>query len=168
MELKKVLSRASFLRARNNEFGVVAVLALITVLSGIFGGLVLNSAMSDVSTERRVANTGVIETVGIGLYWDKALTNKVTSIDWGVLDPGFSKNVTVYIRNEGNSAVTLSESTSNWNPSNASNYIDLTWDYRGQSINVGSSIQVRLILVVSASITGISSFSFDITVSGTG
>jgi hypothetical protein len=163
-----VLSRASFLRARNNEFGVVAVLALITVLSGVFGGLVLNSAMSDVSTERRVANTGVIETVGIGLYWDAALTNKVTSIDWGVLDPGFSKNVTVYIRNEGNSAVTLSEITSNWNPSNASNYINLTWDYGGQSIKVGSSIHVRLILAVSASITGISSFSFDVTISGIG
>ena len=45
------------------------------------------------------------------------------------------KNVTVFVRSEGNTAITLSMNTTNWNPPNASDFITLSWDYGGQVID---------------------------------
>jgi hypothetical protein len=109
-----------------------------------------------------------LKAVGVVVYWDSSFTNITTSVNWGILDPGAQKSVTVYIRNEGNSAITLSQSTSNWNPTTASSYLTLTWNYNNQPINPGASAHVTLTLTASASITGVSSFSFDITVVGSG
>jgi len=58
--------------------------------------------------------------------------------------------------------------TSNWNPSNASDYMTLSWDYGGQSINPDEVVQVTFTLSVDASIDGITGFSFDITIVGSG
>jgi len=147
--------------------GKVAAATLILVVYAL-GLSVINEAMSSVQSNKSITNVGTMKTVGVGVYWDAALTNQVSSINWGVLEPGSNKTVSVYIRNEGNSAVTLSLQTSNWNPTNASTHMTLSWDYNGQSINVGSSILVKLTLSVSASISGINNFSFDIVIIGTG
>jgi len=58
--------------------------------------------------------------------------------------------------------------TSNWSPSNASSFMALSWDYGGQTLNVDEVIQVKLTLSVSASIEGITDFSFDIVIVGSG
>jgi hypothetical protein len=115
-----------------------------------------------------IPNPVIFTTIGIGAYWDADLTNTVNAIDWGALNAGTQKSFTIYIRNEGNSAITLIKSTSNWNPPAASNYITLDWNYNGQTINAGENLRVTLTLSVSASITGISNFSFDITIAGSG
>ena len=83
-----------------------------------------------------------------------------------MLEPSSNKNVLVYIKNEGDSAVSLSLQTSNWNSSNASpsDYISLNWDYKGQFINVGEIVPVTFALSISASIGGTETLSFDITV----
>jgi hypothetical protein len=54
--------------------------------------------------------------------------------------------------------------TSNWSPLNASDYLSLSWDYGGQSIDVDEVVQVTFTLSVDAGIEGITSFSFDITI----
>jgi hypothetical protein len=56
----------------------------------------------------------------------------------------------------------------NWNPSNASDYISLSWDYGGQLVNPGELIPVIFTLSISESVEGITSFSFDITIMGSG
>jgi len=128
----------------------------------------LTQVTSSIQTNTKISNQGALKTVGVGVYWDSGLTNKVSSIDWGILEPGSNVNKTVYIRNEGNAAATLSMTTSNWSPANASNYITLSWDYSGQSIDVNAVIQVKLTLSVSSSISGINNFSFDITITASG
>jgi hypothetical protein len=119
-------------------------------------------------TTKTISNVGSLKTIGIGAYWDANLTDKVNWIDWGTLEPGAQKSLLMYFHNEGNSAVTLSESTSNWNPSLAASYLTLSWDYSGQTIEADKNLQVTLTLSVSASITGVTNFSFDIIVVGTG
>jgi hypothetical protein len=119
-------------------------------------------------TTETISNVGSLKTIGIGAYWDENLTNRVDGIDWGTLEPGDQKSFLIYFQNEGNSAVTLSQSTSNWNPSAAATYLTLSWDYNGQIIEADKNLQVTLTLSVSASITGITDFSFDIIVVGTG
>jgi hypothetical protein len=111
-----------------------------------------------------IAISEVISTEGIGVYWDSECIDPVASIDWGMIEPGAIKNVTVYVRNEGNTTATISLSTENWNPANASNYMNLTWDYTGQVIDVGEVVQVTLSLSVSNTIEGITNFSFDIVI----
>jgi len=58
--------------------------------------------------------------------------------------------------------------TQNWNPSAASSYMTLTWNRQGQQINPGQVYQLAIMLSVSSSITGITTFSFGIIITGTG
>jgi len=143
--------------------GAVAALILYTAVLGALGPV-----MSAVQSNRTISNAGSVKAIGVGVYWDQACSNPVTSISWGTIDPGSSVNKTVYIKNTGNNAATLSLTTSNWSPSNASSYMTLSWDYNGQPINVNAVIQVKLTLSVLSSISGITSFSFDITITASG
>ena len=140
-------------------------------LAFIFGALavgILGTTLSLVQTSRTISNVGLMKGIGVGVYWNSACTNRTSSIDWGLLDPGSDKIVTVYVRNEGNAVVTLSKATQNWNPSTASSYITLNWNYAGQTLSVNQVLQIKLTLVVSQTISGITSFSFDITITATG
>lgn len=149
-----------------NEFTVaIATLMLVLYTLALSAVAQLNSSWTK---SRTISNMGSVKAIGVGVYWDQNCTNAVSAIDWGILEPGSTKNVTVYIRNEGNSIVSLNMTTSNWNPSNATEYITLNWDYNGQQLNPESVAKVTLILTVSANVTGITNFSFDIIIAGIG
>ncbi len=123
--------------------------------------------MSVFQSNRMVTNAGIVKGVGVGVYWNMACTNQTSSINWGLLDPGSSKSVVIYIRNEGNTLITLSKTTK-WYPSAASSYMSLTWNYTGNSIAQKKVLPVQLKLAISSSITGITNFSFNITITGMG
>jgi len=146
---------------RKERIVVGAAVALVAYTLAL---IVLGPIVSSALTNRTISNVGSVTAIGVGVYWDQACTNPVSTISWGVMPPGSNKNVTVYIRNEGNTAAWLSMTKSNWNPSNASNYMTLNWDYGGQILNANEVVQVKLTLTVSSSITGITNFSFDITI----
>lgn len=107
--------------------------------------------------------------VGFGaeIYWDQDCTNRTLSFDWGSIEPGSNKTFAVYIGNEDDSAACLSMATSNWAPSTALSYMTLHWNYSGQILSVGQVIPLELIPTVSPSVTGITHFSFDITIATT-
>lgn len=146
----------------------VLVVAVVSLLVYTLGISFFNSAISSLQTQDKISSSGAVKAIGVSVYSDADCTNRLSSIDWGVLEPDESKNVISYIRNEGNSAVTVSLSTENWSPSNASSYITLSWDYSGQSINPNEAIEVTFTLAVSASVSGITDFSFDIVIVGSG
>ena len=149
---------------KSREFIVTG--ATLTLVTYVLALSLAGQVLSAVQTSRTVSNAGTVKVIGVGVYWDNDCTDPLPSVDWGTLEPGSSKNVTCYIRNEGSSVSTLSMYTSNWSPSNASSYMSLSWDYGGQSINVDEVVRVMFTLSVSASIEGITSFSFDITIVG--
>lgn len=138
----------------------------LAVLLSIVALTVLASGFMESSV--RIAGRGAVKAVGVGVFWDVNCTNVVTEIDWGLVEPGYQVNATIYVRNEGNAPITLSLDTENWDPSNASNYITLSWDYTNQTVDPGTVINVNLILVVSSNVTGITNFSFDIVITGFG
>lgn len=150
---------------RNESTVVIAALALLMYTLALS---IVSQVASPIVTDKTVSNVGSVKAIGVGVYWDENCTSEVSFIDWGMLEPGSGENVTVYIRNEGNSVASLSMDTSNWIPSNASYYITLSWDYGGVSISPGEVVQVTFTLSVSASIEGVTSFSFDIVVMGSG
>jgi hypothetical protein len=120
--------------------------------------------LSASQTSGTLSNYGTVNSVGVRIYWDAGLTSKVTAIDWGTIDPGSQKSFTIYIYNEGNNGVTLTETTSNWNPTFASNFMSLSWDYNNKKIDAGAYVGVTLTLKADAATKGISNFSFDITI----
>lgn len=140
-------------------------------LALVFGALatsIFGAVLSAVQTSRTISNLGSVKGIGVGIYWDSTCTDRTSSINWGLLDPGSSKTVTVYVRNEGNTVATLSKATGNWNPSTASSYLSLNWDYTGQTLSVNQVLRIKLTLIVSSTISGITNFSFDITITATG
>jgi hypothetical protein len=146
-------------------------LTVAVSLAVVFGALligVFETTLSLVQNSNTVSSVGTIKGVGVGIYSEYACTNKVTSINWGVLDPGSNKTTIVYVRNEGNTAATLSQTTQNWNPTAASSYLTMRWDYAGQTLSVNQILQVKLTLTISSTVTGITNFSFDILMTSSG
>jgi len=147
---------------KSREFVVAG--ATLTLVTYVLALSLTGQVFSAVQSSRTVSNAGTVRTFGVGVYQDSDCINALNSFDWGTLEPGSSKNVTCYVRNELSSVSTLSMYTSNWSPSNASDYMSLSWDYGGQSIDVDEVVQVTFTLSVDASIEGITNFSFDITI----
>jgi hypothetical protein len=143
--------------------GTVLALAVMSLVVSAIGALVAT---------RTVSNTGNINvvtppSVQLGVYSDNGCTTALSSVSWGTLNPGTTATATIYLKNEGNVPVTLSISAGNWAPSSASSYFTLTWNRAGYVLAVGASVQAVLSLAVSSSISGVTSFSFDITITAT-
>jgi hypothetical protein len=141
-------------------------LTKIGVFAIVLASIAVVYALTSVSVY--LSSVGTVKALGVGVYWDNGCSQAVSSIDWGLAEPGAVKNVTVYIRNEGNAPITLLLQTSNWNPTNAADYISLSWNYSGQTIGANQVLAVTLSLSVSPNIQGITSFSFDIIISAVG
>ena len=114
-------------------------------------------------------STGTISAVNVGVYSNSACTTNCTSISWGTISPGSSTTYTVYVKNTGNVPVTLSMTTSGWNPTSADGPIALSWNRESTTLTAGQSISATLTLTISSSISSsITNFSFNIVITGTG
>ena len=135
---------------------------------GLVASVLVASTLALLTIQWSMHGTGSIKGVGLGVYWDPQCTTETSSLDFGQLEPGFSKNFALYIRNEGNTVLTLNMTSKNWNPIEAVDYMSLTWNREGQQIGPDQVIGFVIRLSVSSNIQDISSFSLDITISGTG
>jgi hypothetical protein len=150
------------LERKNIVLKVSSIAILCTLAISVFG-----TALALRQNSKTVPNTASIKGVGVGIYWDSACTNQTSSINWGMLESGTNKTVKTYVRNEGNTFVTLSKTLQNWNPLIASNYMTVNWDYSGQT-PINQVLQVNLTLSVSSTVSGITNFTFDIAITATG
>jgi len=113
--------------------------------------------------------TAIVEDVAppsvtIGIYHEAACLTDVTAIDWGDIEAGASKTVTVYVKNLGETAVTLALDTQNWSPPEAQTYMSVDWDYGGGLLDPDAVLPVQLILTVSPEIMDITTFSLEIVI----
>lgn len=131
----------------------IAVCLLIIVVFGVI--------IAGFGSSKTIVYASSVEGVGVGIYWDQVCTNRTLSLNWGPIVPGSNNILTIYVRNEGNSAASLSLETSNWNPSTSSGYMSLHWNYSGQVLNVDQVIPLELTLTVYSTISGITNFSFN-------
>ena len=105
--------------------------------------------------------------IEIDVYSDSACTEPISSVEWGSIEAGRSKDRIVYVKNNGDHEVSLSLSTDDWSPSSASQYMQLSWDYDGSVLQKGAVEQIMITLTVSSSISGVSNFNFNIVITGT-
>ena len=146
---------------RVQKRAVFATMFIILIV--LLGTIIVNSGSS-----RTVAYANSMRGVGVGIYWDHGCTNRTLSLDWGRIEAGSDNTLAVYIKNEGDSAVSLWLATSNWTPSTASGNITLIWTYSGRILSAGEVIPIELVLNVSPLVSGITDFSFDIVITATG
>lgn len=127
-----------------------------------------NTATSPPSKNNRLGSGGAIRArMPIVAYSDPQGNYTLSSVEWGILEPGESKNVTCYVKNWDKVPLRLSFMTQNWNPSEASNYINLIWNYGGQLVNTSEIVEIVFTISVSANVPDMADFSFDIVIIGT-
>jgi hypothetical protein len=136
---------------RKTIFATICILTLITLIT----------VTEDLGQVKSGVKADPVTGIGVGIYGDSSCTNTTRSLNWGEISPNSNNNLTIYVRNEGNSAVSLRLTAVNWNPSNASSYMSLNWNYSGQNLKTNEVIPIKLTLTVSPSINDITDFSFD-------
>jgi hypothetical protein len=109
-----------------------------------------------------IASHGSLKIDGVGVYDDRDCISAMTYLDWGTLEPGATKNIKVYIRNEGNHQATVFLTAENWNPVIASNYMHLDWNYSGEKLDPMDVAELTLTLSVSSNAENMLDFSFDV------
>jgi hypothetical protein len=146
------------------------IIVTVSLIIWVFALGLVNPAISK-KPDNKVedfSNNGVDNgDISIEVYWDNRCTKRVSSIDWGPLEPGTNKTVTLFIKNKGRNQITLVYYTSNWKPPEIVNYLTLTWNYTGQSIEFKKIVPVVFTLYVSENAEAIESFSFDTPIIGT-
>jgi hypothetical protein len=139
------------------------------IIAIVMVGLILTVTTAGLlSVSQSIGSTGTVTAVNVGVYSDSGCTQTLTSIDWGPIAPGNSVTKTIYVKNTGNSQITLGMTTNGWNPTSANGPITLTWNKESITLGAGYYTAATLTLSVSSSISGISSFSVIIVVAGTG
>jgi len=146
------------------------IMVLFVSVLSILNLFVLNTISGQLLVRNNLYSYGSIQiqTIGVTAYRDISCTTTVSSIALGTFTPGLFTTNIIYIKNEGTTSLTLSLDTTNWNPTNAPNYIALNWDYNGQTIAPSQVIKIILTLSVSQNVNGINSFNFEIIIDGTG
>lgn len=153
----KETSRLIFNPPVSSHFRRKAIIATICVLTIVALGAIIQNPVSS----KTVAYGSSVESLGASIYQDRACTNRTLSFQWGSLEAGSNRTLTVYVKNECNSAASLFLRTSNWIPATSQNYMSLDWNYSGQVLKVGEVIPLQLTLTVNQNVNGITSFTFD-------
>jgi predicted membrane channel-forming protein YqfA (hemolysin III family) len=138
--------------------GAVLALAVVATLVG---------ALATLTVTQTFSNTGTINAIGVGVYSNSACTTVLSSVSWGTLNPGDTPTQTIYVLNNGTIPETLTMTYGSWSSSSAESYITLTWNQQNTTLASGSVATAVLTLNVSSAISGVTSFSFDITITGT-
>jgi len=138
---------------------LIPLLVLLFLLTTTMG--VLHFAFS-------IPNRARVKGVGVSIWWDYNCTLPVSEIDWGMIEPNQTKTTAIYIKSVSNVNITLTLSTQNWNPQEASQFITLTWNYTGTPLTPKSVTPIELYLHVAHNVTGIDHFAFDIIIYAAG
>ena len=138
---------------------VIAVAATGLLLTMVTSGVLVSS--------QTVTSAGTISSINVGVYSDSACTVNCTSLDWGAVAPSASMTKTVYVKNTGSVPVTLSMATNTWTPSNANSYLVLSWNRANNVVAAGNSLPATLTLTASSAAGSITTFSFNIVITGT-
>jgi hypothetical protein len=136
---------------------------LVVIALAIF--LPASFSLASLQYQATISTHGNIKAVGVAFYSDSSGVTLVSQINWGTIEPGQTVNVTLFMKSTSNVAVFVSMAVGNFNPPSGSNYMACTWNYSGV-LSPGQLVPVVFTLVVSNTITGITSFSFDISVVG--
>jgi hypothetical protein len=100
----------------------------------------------------RIPSIGNIHTFGVEAYGGDLRSEDHTQyVNWGTVFPGMSANRSFYLRNIGNTEGILHLNSQDWNPVDISQYLNLSWNREGISIQSQGETLVTLTLTVASS-----------------
>ena len=133
----------------------------------IVGVALTVSTAALLSTSQIVPLNGSITAVNLALYTDSGLTTPCTALNSGMVSPGGTSTQTVYVKNIGTVPETLTMSVNGWIPANAGSYLTLSWDRQNYVLNAGQSVQATLTLTAASNTGSLTTFSCNVTFTGT-
>ena len=138
---------------------ILKPLAVIAIFVGV--ALLSQMILGELTSFHLISSGGRVRAVGVGVYWDTDCISPVSYLDWGAIEPTSARNLSVFIRNEGEMPVHLFLNSTNWDPDVATEIIALSWDYSNELISPNTVIKVILTLSC-AQITSGLDFRFDV------
>jgi hypothetical protein len=129
-------------------------------------GLFLSLVTAGIIATQNIASNGTITTVNVGVFSNEDCDQNCTAISWGTLYPGNSTSRTIYVKNTGTTPITLSMTTDNWQPTDASQYLTVTWTPQDDTLNPGESTSATLTLTADQDTGDITAFNFNIIITG--
>ena len=109
-------------------------------------------------------STVTIQTNNLEIYTNPNCTDNCTALNFGELKPGQVTNQTIYLKNTENTSMILTMNTSQWNPTEAENWLVLSWNREGIIIKSKEVISATFTLDVNANVKGFSNFNFNLAV----
>lgn len=157
------------LTSKKNLLAILTVVAITLLISSAISIWISNVSNIEIPT------MGTVKTIGVEAYWDENLENKTNAVDWGIIWPGSTKNVTFYLQSKSNVKIKLLLNTTNWNPPNISQYMNLSWNYNGTPIHPSEVVRVTINLSTHSSssfikyliINDMKDFNFDLVIYAT-
>jgi len=144
-------------RRRILGIGLVALASMVTVY-----------ATYAIITQLTIPSNGKV--MVLDAFWDSGATNRTTSINWGDVWPNTTYTKSIWVKNYGGKAVNLSMAHGDWNPTNALDYMKLTWNRQAYNLTSGFVIEAVFTLTVHANVTEAESafgaFSCNIVITG--
>lgn len=140
---------------------------LAAVAIAITGILVTLGAIAALSDSQTVPVNGTVTAVDVEAYTDSACAIPCTILNVGTVAPGSTVTQIVYIKNAGTVPMTLTMIASNWNPTNADDYLTITWNRQNTVLAAGQSTPATLTLTATADTGSLTTFSCSITITGT-
>ena len=147
---------------------VISKKLLISLVATSLTCLLAGYSLATLTTQYKMSNIASIKTIGVNVYRDQNCTDLITQLDWGLLEPATSKTFKVYVKSLSNTPLTLTIFSSNWQPTNCTDYMTLTAEPNNFTLQPSQVAEVNLTLTVASDIQGITNFAFDITFKGVG
>jgi hypothetical protein len=161
--LLKMKQNMSSTNPKRAKLGLVVILSLTIIAIAL-----TCTTYAALTTNRRVDATGSVSaTANLGIYSDSTCQTPLTTIEWGAPTPGTSITRIIYIKNTGvGVSLSLSLTTSNWDPAIANGPITVSLDKTGTRLSPGQSTAAIITLTVSPATVDISNFSLVMTIIG--
>ena len=141
-------------------FRKMPIAAIVTVtIVGLFLTLTITGVLG--APKRAVVNS-----INVGVYSDSSCRVNCTSIDWGNISPNGVVTKKIYVKNIGDSKVSLSMTTSNWSPIEAESLLELSWNLGRRSLAAGKVVPAVLTLSAASNLGSLTSFNFTISIVG--
>jgi archaellum component FlaG (FlaF/FlaG flagellin family) len=131
------------------------------------GALLVAATVGLLSVSQEVDFEGTITSINVGLFLDQQTTVNCTSMSWGGVYAGESASKSIYVKNTGNAALTLSMRIIDWIPESADGPVSMSWNRENYILDPGEVVEARLTLSISENADGISNFGYKMLVTGT-
>jgi hypothetical protein len=132
-------------RVINRSKQLILLIILVATLTTVLNVLIATWLSRSSSTQ--VYTFGTVRVTGVEAYGgDLKTVNDTAVVDWGTVNAEQSKTVSFKVRSISNIPVKLTFNVTDWQPEDIRKYIQVTWNYSGETLNPQQETQLSFTL----------------------